>query len=256
LCVDNLKGAYVLIHDLGHTAEGRRMLSKEMNLCTPLTTNSDITQLLQYLQSPLFDLSEGSYPFPSDYITFALTGSNDPLPAWAMREHCRSLDRDYGLVYEGNVSDVLFTLKLDHGVEVYVNWEATSNNNYTMEMMKQAKGFELVNDVANAIQIWYNVSGSMPSCIDWNPASSTVSNISPIRSLSKHPMRSVGVKHASNKLSSASVTSTCSLADDQFDAGEACYSYAVYFVRLLVQESSRPLLRYLFRHCLECIGLQ
>jgi lysosomal Pro-X carboxypeptidase len=80
-CTDNLKSAYVLISDIGKTAEGRNWLNKELDLCTPLQSTIDIQAFLSYLQSPLFNLAEGSYPFPSDYITFALTGSNDPLPA-------------------------------------------------------------------------------------------------------------------------------------------------------------------------------
>lgn len=219
----------MLIHDLGHTVEGRRMLSKEMNLCTPLESTTDVAQFLQYLQSPLFDLSEGSYPFPSDYITFALTGSNEPLPAWAMREHCRSLDRDYGLVFDGDVSDVLFTLKLKHDVEVYVDWGVTSNNNYTMEALHQAEGFDLVNAVVNAIQIWYNVSGSMSTCIDWSPSSTSTSTVvdqhkMPVRSLSKHSMQLVhGVSSSTSdgKAVSAKSTSICSLQDDQLDAGSS-----------------------------------
>jgi len=224
----------VLIHDLGHTVLGRHMLSKEMNLCTPLASTTDVAQFLQYLQSPLFDLSEGSYPFPSDYITFALTGSNDPLPAWAMREHCRSLDRDYGLVFDGDVSDVLFTLKLKHTVEVYVDWDVTSNNNYTMEVLHKAEGFDLVNAVANAIQIWYNISGSMPTCIDWNPSSISISTSTavdqhkiPVRSLSKHSMRPVvaidGVSSSTSdgKAFRTKSTSICSLQDDQLDAGSS-----------------------------------
>ena len=205
-----------------------------MNLCTPLVSTTDVAQLLQYLQSPLFDLSEGSYPFPSDYITFALTGSNDPLPAWAMKEHCRSLDHDYGLVFEGDVSDVLFTLKLKQDVEIYVDWDVTSNNNYTIEALHQAEGFDLLNAVASAIQIWYNVSGSIPTCIDWSPTSTSTSTAGdqrvmplPLHSLSKHSMRSdTNIDHLSSPVSNvkafgAKSTSICSLPDDQLDAGSS-----------------------------------
>ena len=64
---------------------GRQWLSDRLDLCDPLQSERDVQVLLSYLQTPLFNLAEGSYPFPSDYITFALTGTNDPLPPWAMQ---------------------------------------------------------------------------------------------------------------------------------------------------------------------------
>lgn len=79
--------------EVAKTTEGRETLSDAMNLCTPLgtTPQKDVTALLAYLQTPLFDLAEGSYPFATDYITFALTGLDAPLPPWAMQVSSRGL---------------------------------------------------------------------------------------------------------------------------------------------------------------------
>ena len=49
-CADNLKSAYVLLTDIGSTAEGRDMLSSDLGLCSPLQTVQDVATFLTYLQ--------------------------------------------------------------------------------------------------------------------------------------------------------------------------------------------------------------
>ena len=165
-CADNLKASYVLIADIGSTAEGRELLSTSMGLCTPLQSAKDVTSFLSYLQTPLFDLSEGSYPFPTDYITFALTGSSAPLPPWAMQVMCEYVSADFGVTISGDPKQVLFSVK-SGGVTVDVDWDVTTNNGYSMEALSESGALQLATAVAQAIQVWYNVSGTLPACIDW-----------------------------------------------------------------------------------------
>lgn len=165
-CADNLKAAYVLISDIASTAAGREALSTEMNLCTPLESTKDVTSFLSYLQTPLFDLSEGSYPFPTDYITFALTGTTAPLPPWAMQVMCSELAADFGVEISGDTQQVQFSVKTG-SVAVNVDWDATSNNGYSMTDVSESGALKLASAVAQSIQVWYNVTGTLPSCIDW-----------------------------------------------------------------------------------------
>ncbi|CAE8589765.1 unnamed protein product, partial [Polarella glacialis] len=70
-CAPNLKAAWVLLRDAVKTPEGRALVSESMGLCTAITEESDVQTLLAYLQDPLFNLAEGSFPFATNYITFA-----------------------------------------------------------------------------------------------------------------------------------------------------------------------------------------
>ena len=171
-CADNLKASYVLLSDIGKTLEGREWLSQRLGLCTPLSSTQDVSKMLSYLQTPLFDLAEGSYPFPSDYITFALTGTTDPLPPWPMRVMCDPLGADFGVRLSGDPSKVQFTVSAGSqspAAEVYVDWSETTNNGYTIDELSENTNVEkLLNTVVQGIQIWYNVSEDLPECINWD----------------------------------------------------------------------------------------
>ena len=236
-CGDNLKASYVLLSDIGSTTEGRETLSTAMNLCSPLQSSADVKALLSYLQTPLFDLSEGSYPFPSDYITYALTGSTNPLPPWAMQVMCEPLGKDFDVRITGNTSAVDFTV-VTGGVEVHADWDKTSNNNYAQSDVTASGAPQLLAAVAQAIQVWYNVSGDMPACIDWQQQASqrvalTSERELPQYSLSRHARRAV--RSGSAQVSSSTETlpevitpagsstssNTCTLSPSSFDAGTA-----------------------------------
>ena len=112
LCSINLKASYVLLTAIGATQAGRDMLSESLQLCTSLNSLTDVANFLTYLQDPLFDLSEGSYPFPSNYITFALTNSLAELPAWAMKVLCESMRPDFGVTISGHPEEVQFEVQI------------------------------------------------------------------------------------------------------------------------------------------------
>jgi lysosomal Pro-X carboxypeptidase len=169
-CSSNLKASYVLFTDLGQTTWGRELLNQHLPLCTPLTSSSDVPSLLNYLQAPLFDLAEGSYPFPSNYITFALTGSSDALlPAWAMQVMCQSMDKDFGISISGSEETVQFTVSDTKGkLVINADWDQLSNNGYSAEtVVSETKVMELLTATLQSIQVWYNVSGTLPACINW-----------------------------------------------------------------------------------------
>ena len=168
MCASNLKAAYVLINEIASTEWGREALSEAMNLCVPLESTSDIKPLLSYLQSPLFNLAEGSYPFPSSYITFALTGSADaPLPPWAMTVMCDSLAEDYNIVFEGDTNAVQFSVSIGGdntkgGIKVGVDWDTTTaSSEYSLEDLQASRALDLASAVASSIQVWYNVTGGL-----------------------------------------------------------------------------------------------
>lgn len=173
-CADNLKASYVIISEVAKTEEGRKMLSSAMNLCTPLGTSpqSDVAALLAYLQTPLFDLAEGSYPFATDYITFALTGLDAPLPPWAMQVMCEPLGKDFGVSITGQPEEVLFSVlgrkSQAAEVEIRVDWDSTTSAAvYSEDDLTESGVLDLAAAVAQAIQVWYNVTGLEPSCINW-----------------------------------------------------------------------------------------
>lgn len=218
LCTENLKSSYVLIHDIGQTDSGRALLSSSMGLCTPLQSSQDITSLLNYLQSPLFNLAEGSYPFPSSYITFALTGTHAPLPPWAMQVMCEPLGEDFGIKVTGNVEDVTFTVEVGD-MQVYVDWDVTSNNGY---VSVDQSALRLASVTAQAVQVWYNVTGTLPQCIDWEGGSApndvkSLGRVNPLSRSSSPPAR----KPLTDVPMTDESTTTCTLSPSDLDPGTA-----------------------------------
>ncbi len=102
-CAANLLAAWPLLHDigLGSGTAGLDFISSSLNLCEPIKRKY-LQKLLDYLQSPWFMLAEGNYPFPTDYITFAVGPGKFPLPAWPLRVACSmGLNNDFGVRISG-----------------------------------------------------------------------------------------------------------------------------------------------------------
>ena len=121
--------------------------------------------LISWASASFFLLAEGNYPYPSSYITYAVA-SGSPLPAWPMREACRSLSRDFGIHVSGSRKGVNYTAKLGD-LEVTVDWTYWSSNggDLTEEQLKASGILDLATAVTKAAGVWYNVSGGQ-SC--WN----------------------------------------------------------------------------------------
>lgn len=164
-CVPNMRATWVLVHDLAKSSWGRTLISKSMGLCTPMKRANQTSDLLGYLQGPLFNIAEGDYPFPSDYITFAtFNGTTVPLPAWPMRKVCEPLAADFGIQTHGEVSNVKFSLEAG-GMKISVDWDETANNSYTLADVPDGVP-KLLAAAAKGLQVWYNLTGSEP-CVNW-----------------------------------------------------------------------------------------
>lgn len=219
LCIQNLKSSYILLHDIGSTSAGRQYLSNQLNLCTPLESSQDIQQLLYYLQSPLFNLAEGSYPFPSSYITFALTGTHAELPPWAMQVLCSSLGADYSVTWEGDVENNSFTLSAKD-VEITIDWDQTTNNGYSLEDVDKSGVLTLLQKAVQSIQVWYNVTQTLPGCINWDSNAPNQKNLKdkfPRNSLSRQSRFQKSIISARSP--STDTSNICTLPASEFDAG-------------------------------------
>ncbi|CAE7673015.1 DPP7 [Symbiodinium pilosum] len=160
-CLANLQVAWPLLRGL-NTPSALKLLSGHLNTCKPLET---VESLISWASASFFLLAEGNYPYPSSYITYAVA-SGSPLPAWPMREACRSLSRDFGIHVSGSRKDVNYTAKLGD-LEVTVDWTYWSSNggDLTEEQLKASGILDLATAVTKAAGVWYNVSGGQ-SC--WN----------------------------------------------------------------------------------------
>jgi len=82
----------------------------------------------------------------------------------------------------------------------------SSNNGYTIEDVNESGALDLAATVAQSVQIWYNVSGNMPQCINWK---SQESNLQTKRkTVSKKLLDSknqnIGIKDENNGVCTAS----------------------------------------------------
>ena len=81
-CKDNILSAWPVLAALAKSEQGRKTINEALKLCSPMQEESQLPQLFEYLQTPWFNLAEADYPFPSNYITFALDNGIEPLPPW------------------------------------------------------------------------------------------------------------------------------------------------------------------------------
>ena len=85
-----------------------------------------------------------------------------------MRVMCDPLGRDFEIELLGDPSTVDFTVSASNAaVEVFVDWNETRNNGYSLSALASTQVLPLLKAVAEGIQIWYNVSGGQPQCINW-----------------------------------------------------------------------------------------
>ena len=72
------------------------------------------------------------------------------------------LDNDHGLIIEGNISDVKYSITAGDKLRVDVDWaEATSTANLTVAELEETGLSELFEGVASAWDVWCNVSGKL-----------------------------------------------------------------------------------------------
>lgn len=199
-CAINLKASYVLLTVIGSHSRGRKVLSEQLQLCSPLTDVNAVERFLSYLQDPLFNLAEGSYPFATDYITRALAGSSRKLPAWALQGLCSELSADFGAELSGDVEAVKFSVSMG-SLHIAVDWdEVVASPSYSEKDVMLSGALRLLRRVVDGVQVWYNATGrSGSTCLDWD---STGASTSTDHKTHRRGMRSDPVVHASGQESS------------------------------------------------------
>ena len=174
-CFGNLLAAWPLVHFYGQTEAGRSLLSEIFRLCNPLRKKDDVESLLEWAQSPWFDLAEGDFPFPSSYIPFSLNMGKNDLPAWPVQKACHSsgLNRNLGIEFKpaygstGSMKSVQYKIQYgEGGIVLNVDWDKVIPlQNNTENGVDQS----LLNAVRGAISIWFNITGEV-TCFDAIPA--------------------------------------------------------------------------------------
>jgi hypothetical protein len=174
-CSNNLLAAWPLIQTLAENGKGD-FLQKVFRLCKPIEAD-DVPDFLAWAQSIWFDLAEGSFPYPSSYIPFALLHKKVNLPAWPLQAACyetSELHKDWGVRFSGNVSDVRYNITYGSGkFTLHIDWDqitkADSININEPILTSDDQIVGLLENVRDALSIWYNVTKDV-QCYDYNNA--------------------------------------------------------------------------------------
>ena len=174
-CPNNLLASFPLIHILGQDRQGLDFLARVFRLCQD-TTLSSVDDLLAWLQTPWFDLAEGSFPYPSSYIPFALTHLNVTLPAWPLQAACwkTGLVQDYGIEFHGSLTNVTYNISFAQSTQaanataddrsfIQVDWDQATSTTSVQEWIGHPSVAKLLSSVRNAVSIWYNMTHNV-SC--------------------------------------------------------------------------------------------
>jgi lysosomal Pro-X carboxypeptidase len=163
-CADNLLAAWPLIQILAGFESGRDLLTKSFRLCEPLrTSDASGRMLMDWAQSPWFDLAEGSFPYSSSYIPYALThNENAKLPAWPLQAACwvnSSLHQDLGIAFDGNISNVTYKISYGEDGTIAINWDQARVSAEDRQRLVESPVVEtLLTSVRDAVSIWFNVT--------------------------------------------------------------------------------------------------
>ena len=167
-CSSNLLAAWPLITWLVQQKRGK-FLQESLRLCEPVT---DERRLLEWAGAIWFDLAESSFPYPSNYIPFALLHKNVNLPAWPMQAACWNVSRlneDWGVRFEGDIEDVRYQIKYGDSLVLNVDWEKVDSldPNSSPDLDDQVSG--LLQSLRDAVSIWYNITKDV-KCYDISKA--------------------------------------------------------------------------------------
>ena len=179
-CVQNLQAAWPLIRFLGEAERGRTELTKAFRLCKPLEDMDQVIQLLEWVQSPWFDLAEGSFPYPSSYIPFAIHMGMNYLPAWPLQSACwvvSHLHQEWGIQKRGNATptDVKYSIQYgDSGLVLDIDWDiVTAKDESSWTSSETIVG--LLSSVRDAVGIWFNITHDL-KCFNITPAIDMATN--------------------------------------------------------------------------------
>jgi len=193
-CFDNLLATWPLIEQFSKSRYGRSVLNKAFRLCPEdhLQKDKDVTKLLEWSQSPWFAMSEGNYPFESNYITFALLHFEQvKLPKWPITEACHrgglNLFQNVKIVEALNtgngISDVQFDVVVvnendEEVLRLNVDWDKIkleSKSIFELYHLREsaAAGVEpLFEAVREAVGVWFNITEEK-TCFTLDTAVST-----------------------------------------------------------------------------------
>ena len=173
-CSENLLATWPLIAWLAQQddEDSASLLQKYFSMCDPLPDkNGD--PLLRWAQGVWFDLAEGSFPYPSSYIPFALLHKKVDLPPWPTQDACwksSHLHNDWGVRFHGSKESVNYTIDYgDSGIRLDVNWDKVklvgkndkdSPSSIAIEESNDVVG--LLESVRDAVSIWYNITKDVP----------------------------------------------------------------------------------------------
>ncbi len=165
-CRTNLLAAWPLIVWLAQNGDNAEFLQRTFSLCNPLK-GGDAMDFLAWAQGIWFDLAEGSFPYPSSYIPFALLHKKINLPAWPMQAACwqvSQLYKDWGVRLEGNISDVRYDIHFGgSNISLRVDWDTVEPVGHpgtdlatTPQDSNEIVG--LLTSVRDSVSIWYNIT--------------------------------------------------------------------------------------------------
>jgi len=187
-CYNNLLATWPLIQYYGRSKEGRKVLTREFDLCQPLRDENDVSMLLDWAQSPWFNLAEGDYPYDSSYIPYALGEGHHNLPAWPLQKACHGssgLSHDMHITIEGDKENVRYEIfygkdELEEtssnipykdkkrDLVLTIDWDEAhfyqGNEGYEHDI-----AIKLFSAVKDSVAIWFNVTESL-DCFDVVPA--------------------------------------------------------------------------------------
>ena len=172
-CFNNLLATWPLISYYGRSEMGRDILKEIFRLCNPVKDEQDVTALLNWAQSPFFDMAEGDFPYPSSYIPFSLNMGNVKLPAWPLQYACHvgGLDTDLGTQIDRGDDEVQFSIGYGASTDkivLDVDWDAITVQQNGMGPTSPA-ALKLLNATMTAVSVWFNVSKA-ETCFDAIPA--------------------------------------------------------------------------------------
>ena len=222
LCSDNLLATWPLMEWYSRSEQGRAILSDSLSLCHDLQFAHQGRDVIEWTQSPWFDLAEGDYPYPSSYIPFALGEGLAKLPKWPLQTACHStgLNQDLGVRIVGDKSNVKYTIFYgDDNNGLQVDWDDLSSVDGG-DLMDNSIAESLFSTVKDAVSIWFNVTGKL-DCYDVVPAINTGTDndftLFETKAQAIHNAKRRGISSATegqlriegNELSESSIEKTC-----------------------------------------------
>lgn len=168
-CNSNLLAAWPLITWIAQQEDNGDFLQGAFRLCDPL--NGDAQSLLRWAQAIWFDMAEGSFPYPSSYVPFALLHKEVNLPPWPTQDACwksSSLHKDWGVLFSGDLSEVQYSVTYgESGLSLDVDWgQVAAGSSISLESLKNSTQIVgLLSSVRDAVSVWYNMTKDV-KCYD------------------------------------------------------------------------------------------